>query len=124
GRNGGCRHEDFSRPDHFFAPDGVPGGSSSNSAMTPESRSTLVAPAGGLNTKASASATASVFQSLILSVYCGAPASVLLVITYFRGTGRAPLSIHICQSVSTPRNARCSHSTPSITPCPTRRART
>src|SRR5258708_4231416 len=79
---------------------------------------TMVTPAGGLNTNASASAIASVFQSLILSVYCGAPATVLLVITYFRGTGRAPLSIQICQSVSTPRNARCSHSTPSTTPCP------
>jgi len=86
--------------------------------MTAESRSTLVTPEGGLNTNVSASATASVFQSLILSVYCGAPASVLLVITYFRGTGRAPLSIQICQSVSAPRNARCSHSTPSTTPCP------
>src|SRR5258705_13226646 len=106
------------RDAHFFAPADVPGGSSSNSTMTSESRFALVASAGGLNTNASASATASVFQSLILSVYCGAPVTVLLVITYFRGTGRAPLSIQICQSVSTPRNARCSHSTPSITPCP------
>src|SRR6266849_6810002 len=86
------------------------------STMTLESRLALVAPVGGLNTNVSASAIASVFQSLILSVYCGAPTSVLLVMTYLRGIGRAPASIHICQSVSIPRNARCSHSTPSTTP--------
>ncbi len=61
---------------------------------------------------------ASVFHSLIRSVYCGAPVTVLLVITYLRGTGLAPVSTQICQSVSGVRNARCSHSTPSTTPCP------
>src|SRR6476469_2072418 len=110
------------RDGHLVAPADAPGGSSSNSIMMSESRLAFVASAGGLNTNASASATTSVFQSLILSVYCGAPANVLLGITYFRGTGRAPLSIQICQSVSTPRNERCSHSTPSITPCPMCRA--
>ena len=43
--------------------------------MAAESSATLVASAGGWNVK-SASALASVFQSLILSVYCGAPAMV------------------------------------------------
>src|SRR5579872_2204650 len=77
------------REDHFFAPVVVPGGISSNSIITSESRSTLVAPSGALNAKASASAIGSVFQSLIRSVYCGAPAIVLLVITYLRGIGWA-----------------------------------
>jgi hypothetical protein len=40
----------------------------------------------------------------------------LLVMTYLRGIGRSPISTHSCQSVSWLRNARCSHSTPSITP--------
>src|SRR5229473_75031 len=107
------------RESHFLAPVAVPGGISSNSIMTSESRLTLVAPSGGLNAKASASAIASVFHSLIRSVYCGAPARVLLVITYLRGIGCAPVWIQICQSVSCPRKARCSHSTPSTTPWPT-----
>src|SRR5579864_1361448 len=107
------------REGHFFSPSVVPAGTSSNWIMTSESRLALVAPSGGLNVNASASVIASVFQSLMRSVYCGAPASVLLVITYLRGIGWAPLWIQICQSVSWPRNARCSHSTPSTTPWPT-----
>src|SRR3954471_16528630 len=37
---------------------------------------------------------------------------------YLRGTGWSPTSTQICQSVSRLRKARCSHSTPSITPWP------
>src|SRR5262249_49951802 len=109
--------DQLARDSHFFAPSGVPGGISSNSIMTGESSATLVAPAGALKAK-SPSTLASIFQSLILSVYCGAPSRVLLVITHLRGPGLAPGSIQICQSVSGPRNARCSHSTPSTTPGP------
>src|SRR4051812_17851671 len=43
---------------------------------------TFVASAAALKVNASAPMAASVFQSLILSVYCGAPATALLVITY------------------------------------------
>jgi hypothetical protein len=59
--------------------------------MTLESRLPLVASAGGLNAKASASTIGSVFQFLILGVYCGAPASVLLVMTFARDRSRARL---------------------------------
>ena len=52
------------------------------------------------------------------AVYCGAPATVLLVMTSLRGNGLSPTSTQICQSVSKLRKARCSHSTPSITPRP------
>ena len=61
---------------------------------------------------------ASVSQSLMRSVYCGAPATVLLVMTYLRGIGRGPVSTQSCQSASALRKARCSHSTPSMTPWP------
>src|SRR6267378_2516308 len=81
---------------HFLVPGAVAGGTSSNSIMANAFRSAFFASAGGLNTNVSASTGTSVFQSLIFSEYCGAPASVLLVITYFRGIGRAPFSIHIC----------------------------
>src|SRR5450755_3989503 len=98
---------------HFFAPAvTVPRGSSSVSARSP--KATFFAPWGALNAKASAGT--SVFQSLMRSVYWGAPVTALLVMTYLRGTGRAPVSIQICQSVSAFRKARCSHSTPSMTP--------
>src|SRR5262249_12930468 len=116
-RGSGNSDKQFARDGHFLTPAGVPGGSSSNSMITVESSATLLASAGGLNAK-SPSGLASVFQSLIFSVYWGAPVTVLLVITHLRGTGFAPGSIQICQSVSGPRNARCSHSTPSTTPCP------
>ena len=65
---------------------------------------TFLAPWAGLNAKASAAI--SVRHSLMRSVYCGAPATALLVITYLRGIGRAPGSIQICQSVSSLRKAR------------------
>src|SRR3954469_3576121 len=60
---------------------------------------TLVAPWGGANTKLPAAA-ALVRQSLIWTVYCGASFTVLLVMTYLRGTGLGPASTHNCQSVS------------------------
>ena len=88
-------------------------------SLTSESRSYLGCAFRRLERERVGVAIGSVFQSLIRSVYCGAPASVLLVITYFRGIGCAPVWIHICQSVSCPRNARCSHSMPSTTPKPT-----
>ena len=40
------------------------------------------------------------FQPLTRRVYCGAPFTVLLVITILRGMGRAPVSTQSCQSVS------------------------
>src|SRR5262249_25558892 len=93
---------------HFTAPVTWPAGTSSipASCLNP----TFMAPAGGLNWNALALACASVLHSLIRSVYCGAPVTPLLVMTYLRGTGRDPGSIQICQSVSGVRNARCSHS--------------
>src|SRR5260370_29147896 len=97
GNGGGGKGYRFARRGgHFLAPVAVPGGISSNSIMTSESRPTLVAPSGALKANASASLIGSVFHSLILNVYCGAPERVLLVITYLRGIGWAPVLIQIC----------------------------
>ena len=100
-------------PGHFFPPVvTVPLGISSVSARSP--RAIFFAPCGALNKKGSDGTSA--FQSLMRSVYCGAPVTALLVMIYLRGIARAPVSIQICQSVSWFPNARWSHSTPSITP--------
>ena len=74
----------------------TPSGTSSIAASS--LNSTLFAVAGALNVNVSAAICASVFHSLMRSVYCGMPVTVLLVMTYLRGIGRAPVSIQICQS--------------------------
>src|SRR5262245_13754725 len=120
GRRQGGANKSAAHTSHFVPPVTwptvtCPGGTSSTCRAT---NSTRLASAGGLNVNASAATATSVFQSLTRSVYCGAPATCLLVMMYLRGIGLAPVSTHSCQSTSGPRNARCSHVTPSITPCP------
>ena len=56
------------------------------------SGSIFSAPAGGTNLKAPAAGTDPVFQLLTRNVYCGAPFTVLLVMTILRGTGLSPTS--------------------------------
>src|SRR5882724_11391467 len=101
---------------HFFPPAATPCGTSSK--FVSAFNATLFAPGGGVNAKASEPACTSIFQSLIRREYVGAAPTPLLVITYLRGIGWEPSSIQICQSTSIFRKARCSHSTPSITPRP------
>src|SRR5215475_14366962 len=116
---GGCHgeaSEHAAGAGHFFAPMTWPAGISSISASA--TNSTLLASAGGLKVKASAATCGFGFHSLMRNVYCGAPVTCLLVMTYLRGMGRGPISTQICISTSGVRKARCSHSLPSTTPCP------
>ena len=82
----------------------VPAGTSSICASS--LKSSFLAFAGGVNVNVLAAIAASVFHSLMRSVYCGAAVVPLLVMTYLRGIGRGPISIQICQSVSAVRKAR------------------
>ena len=74
------------------------------------------------NLKAPGAVSNPVFQLLTQNVYCGALFRVLLVITSLRWKDGFVTHVHpeARQSVSKLRKARCSHSTPSITPRPMR----
>src|SRR5262245_54716273 len=91
-------------------------GSSSKSPRPPGL--TRFASAGMSALKRLGETVASVFQFLTSIVYWGAPATFVLVMTYRHGYGRSPCAIQTCQSTSLVLKARCSHSTPPITPLP------
>ena len=70
------------------------------------SASSFVAPSGTANVNRSAAITGFRFQLLICTLYCGAPVSHLVVITYFMGSGWSPVFTHSCQSTSSSRKDR------------------
>src|SRR6516164_5756393 len=71
-----------------------------------------------LKAKSSAATSLPLFQFLNSTLYCGCWATSLEVTTNLHGKGRSPCAIQICQSTSSFRNARKSHSAPWITPLP------
>ena len=64
------------------------------------------APDGGLNAKSVAATSLPVFQLRSWTVYCGASAIPVEVMTYRHGRGFAPCVTQICQSTSLARKAK------------------